>query len=63
MADVESAVLYTLRVEAARFLHLDKERLSTLKQYVALLVKVSSVKSLNLQGFCLIGTILPFSLP
>ncbi|KAJ6657379.1 hypothetical protein lerEdw1_002546 [Lerista edwardsae] len=39
MADVESAVLYTLRVEAARFLHLDKERLSTLKQYVALLVK------------------------
>ncbi|XP_061490236.1 sulfhydryl oxidase 1 [Rhineura floridana] len=39
MADVESAVLYTLRMEAARFLSLDKERLSALKQYVAVLVK------------------------
>ncbi|KAJ7332202.1 hypothetical protein JRQ81_014382 [Phrynocephalus forsythii] len=39
MADLESAVLYTLRVEAARFPRLDKERLSALKQYVTLLVK------------------------
>ncbi|XP_066481980.1 sulfhydryl oxidase 1 [Tiliqua scincoides] len=39
MADVESAVLYSLRVEVARFLQLDKERLAALKQYVALLVK------------------------
>ncbi|XP_054835709.1 sulfhydryl oxidase 1 [Eublepharis macularius] len=39
MADLESAILYTLRMEAARFLFLDKERLSALKQYVAVLVK------------------------
>ncbi|KAL8177476.1 UNVERIFIED_CONTAM: hypothetical protein K2H54_008040, partial [Gekko kuhli] len=39
MADLESAIAYTLRVEAARFLFLDKERLSALKQYVAVLVK------------------------
>nr|XP_056700672.1 sulfhydryl oxidase 1 [Euleptes europaea] len=39
MADLESAILYTLRMEAARFLYLDRERLSALKQYVALLVK------------------------
>uniref|UniRef100_A0A6J0TGW1 Sulfhydryl oxidase n=1 Tax=Pogona vitticeps TaxID=103695 RepID=A0A6J0TGW1_9SAUR len=39
MADLESAVLYTLRVEAARFSHLDEERLSALKQYVTVLVK------------------------
>ncbi|XP_060630438.2 sulfhydryl oxidase 1 [Anolis sagrei] len=39
MADLESAILYTLRVEAARFRHLDMERLSVLKQYVNLLVK------------------------
>ncbi|XP_077188335.1 sulfhydryl oxidase 1 [Paroedura picta] len=39
MADLESAILYTLRVEAARFLFLDQERLSVLKQYVAVLIK------------------------
>ncbi|XP_042319500.1 sulfhydryl oxidase 1 [Sceloporus undulatus] len=39
MADLESAVLYTLRIEAARFLHLDKERLFALKQYVNILAK------------------------
>ncbi|KAH0618270.1 hypothetical protein JD844_017308, partial [Phrynosoma platyrhinos] len=42
MADLESAVLYTLRVEAARFLHLDKERLFALKQYVNVLTKLDS---------------------
>lgn len=49
MADVESAVLYTLRVEAARFPHLDKERLSVLKQYVTMLVKVSFMKHFMLR--------------
>ncbi|XP_053102896.1 sulfhydryl oxidase 1 [Hemicordylus capensis] len=39
MADVESAVVYSLRMEAARFLHLDEERLALLKQYVTVLVK------------------------
>ncbi|XP_060088592.1 sulfhydryl oxidase 1 [Heteronotia binoei] len=39
MADLESAVMYTLRVETARFLYLDKERLSALKRFVAVLVK------------------------
>uniref|UniRef100_A0A7N5JHL1 Sulfhydryl oxidase n=1 Tax=Ailuropoda melanoleuca TaxID=9646 RepID=A0A7N5JHL1_AILME len=39
MADLESAVLYTLRVEAALFPFLDGERLSALKQYVSVLVK------------------------
>uniref|UniRef100_A0ACB8F2B7 Uncharacterized protein n=1 Tax=Sphaerodactylus townsendi TaxID=933632 RepID=A0ACB8F2B7_9SAUR len=39
MADLESAIMYTLRVEAARFLFLDREHLFTLKQYVAILVK------------------------
>ncbi|CAI5776423.1 sulfhydryl oxidase 1 [Podarcis lilfordi] len=39
MADVESAVLYTLRREATRYDFLEKEQLSAMKQYVAVLVK------------------------
>uniref|UniRef100_A0A8D2IXM0 Sulfhydryl oxidase n=1 Tax=Varanus komodoensis TaxID=61221 RepID=A0A8D2IXM0_VARKO len=39
MADVESAVVYTLRSEAARYPYLEKERLSALKQYVNVLTK------------------------
>ncbi|KAL7984777.1 hypothetical protein Chor_003347 [Crotalus horridus] len=39
MADVESAVLYTLRTEAAVFSNLEGEQLSTLKDFVSVLVQ------------------------
>lgn len=39
MADVESAVSYSLRVEVARYLRLDEDNLFALKQYVGVLVK------------------------
>uniref|UniRef100_A0A8C6Y7K3 Sulfhydryl oxidase n=1 Tax=Naja naja TaxID=35670 RepID=A0A8C6Y7K3_NAJNA len=39
MADLESAVLYSLRIEAAVFPHLEGERLSALKDFVSVLVQ------------------------
>lgn len=51
MADLESAVLYTLRVEAAVFPNLEGERLSALKDFVSVLVQVSDVKPLDLRDF------------
>lgn len=51
MADVESAVLYTLRIEAAVFANLEGEQLSTLKDFVSVLVQVSDVTPFNRRDF------------
>lgn len=51
MADVESAVLYTLRREAAVFSNLEGEQLSTLKDFLSVLVQVSDVTPFDLRDF------------